>query len=151
VLGCGLQFAPRCFRFCDGRHMDDRRIPGAQGKARAKASENRNYHWQSQLSRHLAPPKRGARPATAAFYFFCRQTNWCSLPSAGDQMSLVSEQRAADQRDNFTLVQLCQSAVRIGAQSDSLATASQAGYRCFASIAEFRRYVQTEVLVEAAA
>jgi hypothetical protein len=37
------------------------------------------------------------------------------------------------------------------AQVDArLAVASQAGYRCFTTVTEFQRYVQTEILVEAA-
>jgi hypothetical protein len=42
-------------------------------------------------------------------------------------------------------------AVLLNERAETIATASQAGYRCFTSIAEFQRYVQTEVLVEAAA
>jgi hypothetical protein len=42
-------------------------------------------------------------------------------------------------------------AVLLNEGAETIATASQAGYRCFTSIADFQRYVQTEVLVEAAA
>ncbi len=41
-------------------------------------------------------------------------------------------------------------AVLLNESAKTIATASQAGYRCFTTIAEFQRYVQAEVLVEAA-
>jgi hypothetical protein len=39
-------------------------------------------------------------------------------------------------------------AVLLNENNDTIAVASQAGFRCFASIAEFKKYVQNEVLAE---
>ena len=41
-------------------------------------------------------------------------------------------------------------AVLLNESKETIAIASQAGYRCFTAIAEFRRYVQAEILVEVA-
>jgi len=41
-------------------------------------------------------------------------------------------------------------AVLMNESAETIAAASQAGYRCFTTITEFQRYVQTEVLVEPA-
>jgi hypothetical protein len=38
-------------------------------------------------------------------------------------------------------------AVLLNEGSDTIATASQAGFRCFLSVSEFKRYVDTEVLL----
>ena len=40
--------------------------------------------------------------------------------------------------------------VLLNEAAETLALASQAGYRCFENIAGFRRYVQSDILVEAA-
>jgi len=42
-------------------------------------------------------------------------------------------------------------AVLINEGSEVVAIASQAGYRCFLSAAEFKRYVEREILAEEAA
>jgi hypothetical protein len=39
-------------------------------------------------------------------------------------------------------------AVLLNENTETIAIASQAGYRCFTTISEFQRYVQTEILVE---
>ena len=40
--------------------------------------------------------------------------------------------------------------VLLNESAETIATASQAGYRCFMAIAEFQRYVQAEILVQEA-
>ena len=42
-------------------------------------------------------------------------------------------------------------AVLLNEGREVIAIASQAGYRCFVSTAEFKRYVETEILVQEAA
>ena len=42
-------------------------------------------------------------------------------------------------------------AVLLDEESEVIAAASQAGYRCFISTAEFRRYIEIEILADAAA
>ena len=42
-------------------------------------------------------------------------------------------------------------AVLLNEGSEVIAIASQAGYRCFVSVAEFKRYVQSEIIVQEAA
>ena len=39
-------------------------------------------------------------------------------------------------------------AVLLNESNETIAIASQAGYRCFTSVAEFKRYVLTEILAE---
>ena len=41
-------------------------------------------------------------------------------------------------------------AVLLNENNDTIAVASQAGFRCFTSIADFKKYVQSEVLAEEA-
>ena len=42
-------------------------------------------------------------------------------------------------------------AVLLNEPSDVLAIASQAGFRCFVSVAEFKKYVETEILAQGVA
>ncbi len=58
--------------------------------------------------------------------------------------------RAVEDRKLLRVSGSAEDAACGGGQRRTIATASQAAYRCFTSIADFQRYVQTE-LVEAAA